>query len=139
MTIHRGGAEDAEKSVNRLTERVIGLCIEVHKHLGPGLLESAYQTCLAFELEEAGLSFEKEVHLPIRYKGRTLEANYRMDFVVEDRLVLEIKAVETLLPIHEAQILTYLRLSGHSVGLLINFNTNLLKQGIKRLVHTLQE
>jgi GxxExxY protein len=139
MTIHRGGAEDAEESVNRLTERVIGLCIEVHKHLGPGLLESAYQTCLAFELEEAGLSFEKEVHLPIRYKGRTLDANYRMDFVVEDRLVLELKSVEALLPIHEAQVLTYLRLSGRSVGLLINFNANLLKQGIKRLVHNLQE
>ena len=139
MTIHRGGAEDAEGSVNRLTERVIGLCIEVHKHLGPGLLESAYQTCLAFELEEAGLSFEKEVHLPIRYKGRTLDANYRMDFVIENRLILELKAVETLLPIHEAQVLTYLHLSGHSIGLLINFNANLLKQGIKRLVHNLPE
>ena len=125
--------------MNRLTERVIGLCIEVHEHLGPGLLESAYQTCLAFELEEAGLSFEKEIHLPIRYKGRTLDANYRMDFVVEDRLVLELKAVETVLPIHEAQVLTYLRLSGHSIGLLINFNANLLKQGIRRLVHNLQE
>ncbi len=138
MNNHRRGAEDAEKSINLLTDRVIGLCIEVHRNLGPGRLESAYQACLAFELESAGIPFEKEVHLPILYKGRRLDANYRMDFVVENRLVLEIKAMETVLPIHEAQVLTYLRLSGHTVGLLVNFNSTLLKQGLKRLVHNHQ-
>lgn len=134
MKNHRRDAEDAEVDFHDLTERVLGLCIEVHRQLGPGLLESAYQTCLAFELEEAGIPFEREVHLPVIYKGRSLDANYRLDFVLADKVVLELKAVETLMPIHEAQVLTYLRLSGHSLGLLINFNAPLLKQGIKRVV-----
>ncbi len=132
--VHRRDAEDAEVNFHQLTERVIGLCIEVHRQLGPGLLESAYQTCLAFELEEAGIPFEREVHLPVIYKGRALDANYRLDFVVEGSVVLELKSVEALMPIHEAQVLTYLRLSGQSLGLLINFNAPLLKQGIKRVV-----
>ncbi|HEU4951070.1 MAG TPA: GxxExxY protein [Holophagaceae bacterium] len=132
--VHRGGAEDAGVDFNDLTERVLGLCIEVHRQLGPGLLESAYQTCLAFELEESGLPFEREVHLPVTYKSRALDANYRLDFVVAGKVVLELKSVESLQAIHEAQVLTYLRLSGHSLGLLINFNAPLLKQGIKRVV-----
>jgi GxxExxY protein len=117
-----------------LSQRVIGLMIEVHRHLGPGLLESAYQVCLAHELHAAGMNFMAEVPLPVRYKGMELDCAYRMDLVVERSLVVEIKAAEALLPIHEAQLLTYLRLSGHKTGLLVNFNVPLLRQGLKRLV-----
>lgn len=106
-----------------LSNRVIGLMLEVHRALGPGLLESAYQACLAYELKTAGLGFAAEVALPVRYKGMNLDCAYRMDFVVEASLVLELKAVDALLPIREAQLLTYLRLSGHKTGLLVNFNT----------------
>ena len=117
-----------------LTERVIGLAIDVHRTLGPGLLESAYEECLCAELEDAGFTHARQVPLPIVYKGRRLDCGYRLDVVVERALILEIKSVEQLLPIHDAQILTYLRLSRHRVGLLINFNAALLKNGIKRFV-----
>ena len=106
-----------------LTERVIGLAIEVHRALGPGLLESAYEECLCLELEHAGLGYARQVPLPVVYKGRRLECGYRLDVVVESALILEIKSVEQLLPIHDAQLLTYLRLSRQKVGLLVNFNT----------------
>jgi GxxExxY protein len=108
--------------------------IEVHRQLGPGLLESAYEECLCYELTQAGLAFARQVGLPIIYKGQRLGLEYRMDIVVEPGLVLEIKSVEHLAPIHEAQLLTYLRLSGHRVGLLMNFNTAVLKDGIRRRV-----
>jgi GxxExxY protein len=117
-----------------ISRQVIGLAIEVHRQLGPGLLESAYQACLGQELREAGLPFAQQVALPIIYKGRTLDCEYRMDFVVEPGLVLEVKSVATILPVHEAQLLTYLRLSGHRVGLLLNFNSPVLKDGIRRRV-----
>lgn len=113
---------------------VIGLAIEVHRQLGPGLLESAYEECLCEELREAGLGFARQVALPIVYKGRPLNFEYRMDVVVDPGLVLEIKSVAALLPVHEAQLLTYLRLSGHRVGLLMNFNAPVLKDGIRRRV-----
>lgn len=116
------------------SNRVIGLMLEVHRELGPGLLESAYQACLAYELQAAKIPFESEVPLPVRDKGLALDCAYRMDFVIEKSLVLELKAVDALLPIHEAQLLTYLRLSGLKIGLLANFNTPLLRQGLKRLV-----
>ena len=106
-----------------LTERVIGLAIEVHRALGPGLLESAYEECLCLELERAGFGYARQVPLPVVYKGRRLECGYRLDVVVESALILEIKSVEQLLPIHDAQLLTYLRLSRQKVGLLVNFNT----------------
>jgi GxxExxY protein len=117
-----------------LTERIIGLAIGVHRALGPGLLESAYEQCLCFELAQAAIPFVRQVPLPIHYKGVHLECGYRLDLVIDDRLIIEIKAVEHLLPIHEAQILTYLRLSRCPVGLLMNFNSLVLKDGIRRFV-----
>ncbi|HEU4952110.1 MAG TPA: GxxExxY protein [Holophagaceae bacterium] len=117
-----------------LTERVIAAAIAVHRTLGPGLLESAYEACLCAELAEAGLAFDRQRPLRIRYKSAEVDCGYRMDLVVEDRLVLELKSVELLLPIHEAQLITYLKLSGLRTGLLLNFNTQLMKDGIKRKV-----
>ncbi len=116
------------------SSKVIGLAIEVHRHLGPGLLESAYEDCLAFEFREHAIAFRRQVALPVIYKGMQLDCSYRMDFVVEEYLVLEIKAVDHLLAIHEAQLLTYLKLSSRRIGLLINFNVPLLRDGIKRMV-----
>ena len=118
----------------QLSEAVIGACIEVHKELGAGLLESAYCECLAHELMFREIKFRREVPLPINYKGVLLECGYRLDFVIEDSIVLEIKAIEKLLPVHEAQILTYLKLSGLRVGLLINFNSAVLRNSIIRRV-----
>jgi GxxExxY protein len=119
--------------INRITEAIIGAAIEVHRHLGPGLLESAYQTCLARELDLRGIAFEQEKPLPLEYKGVKLDCGYRLDFLVEEAVVVELKTVEALQPIHEAQLLTYLRLSGCKIGLLINFNVPILKNGIKRM------
>ena len=117
-----------------LTGRIIGAAIEVHKHLGPGLLENAYQICLARELNLRGLQFEKEKALPIEYKGVQLESGYRLDFIVENSVVVELKAMEKLEKIHQAQLITYLKLTGCKVGLLINFNHSTLKEGIIRIV-----
>jgi GxxExxY protein len=116
------------------TERIIGAAIEVHRHLGPGLLESAYEECLAYELRQSGLAVRRQVPLAVTYKGVTLDCGYRLDVVVEESIILELKTVERLLPIHEAQLLTYLRLSGLRKGLLLNFLVPVLKDGIKRLV-----
>lgn len=120
--------------INELTEAVIGSAIEVHKVLGPGLLESAYSECLAHELHQRNIPYAKEVPLPVYYKGINLDCGYRMDLVVDKRLVLEIKTVEIIMPVHKAQLLTYLKLSGIKIGLLINFNTPLLKNGIVRMI-----
>ena len=117
-----------------LSDRVIGLAIEVHRQLGPGLLETAYEACLCYELHAAGIAHLRQVPLPILYKSTRLECGYRMDLVVDGKLVIEIKSVEKLLPLHEAQLLTYLKLSGIRTGLLLNFNAMLLKDGIKRMV-----
>jgi GxxExxY protein len=119
-----------------LTERIIGLAIDIHRHLGPGLLESAYEECLAFELEQAGIAFERQISVPIVYKSIRLDCAYRLDLKIENRLIVEVKSVERLMPIHEAQLITYLRLTGLPVGLLLNFNTNVLKNGIRRLGHS---
>ena len=119
---------------SELTERVIGLAIEVHRYLGPGLLESAYEECLSYELNHAGIVHRRQAPLPIVYKGIRLDCGYRMDIVVENALVVEIKTVEQVVPLHEAQILTYLRLSGIRVGLLMNFNAVVLRNGLKRFV-----
>jgi GxxExxY protein len=116
------------------SRRVIGAAIEVHKALGPGLLESAYAACLAHELGERGVRVSREVPLPVVYKGRRMNVGYRMDLVVDDQLVVEVKSVESLGPIHRAQLLTYLRLSGLRTGLLLNFNVELLRDGIERFV-----
>ena len=120
--------------MDELSERVIGAAIRVHRELGPGLLESAYEACLAFELRESGLQVFTQVPLPVVYRGVKLDCGYRLDFVVEGQLLIELKAVERLQPIHEAQILSYLKLSGIRLGLLMNFHSQLLKDGIKRIV-----
>ena len=116
-----------------LTEKVIACAIEVHKGLGPGLLEAAYEEAMCIELEDAGIPFERQVELAALYKGRPV-GEYRLDLVIDDRVIVELKAVERLDPVFQAQLLTYLRISGKLVGLLINFNSRLLKDGIKRLV-----
>ncbi|GIK99214.1 MAG: hypothetical protein BroJett029_34230 [Alphaproteobacteria bacterium] len=117
-----------------LTDRVIGLAIDVHRSLGPGLLESAYEECLCFEFDQHSLDHRRQVPLPVVYKGVRLECGYRLDIVVHNRLVLEIKTVERLLPLHDAQLLTYLKLGGFRTGLLLNFHSAVLKDGIKRMV-----
>jgi len=119
--------------INKLTSEVIGAAIEVHKILGPGLLESAYEECLCHEFGLRAMPHERQKELPIEYKGVTLDCGYRLDVVVAKMLILELKACERLEPIHEAQLLTYLKLTGIKIGLLINFNVPVLKQGIKRL------
>jgi len=136
-TINRRDAET--QSFNELTERVIGACIEIHRALGPGLLESAYEECLCHELSIAGISFERQKPLPVHYKNVKLDCGYRLDLVVDQKIIVELKAVENLMPIHEAQLLTYLKLSGLTLGLLINFNVAMLKQGIKRIVNNFQD
>jgi len=121
--------------VNQVTETVIGCAIEVHRHLGPGLLESTYDECTCYEMVEAGLVVRRQVPLPVVYKGVKLDCGYRIDAVVEEAVVLEFKTVEKLLPVHEAQLLSYLKLSGLKVGLLINFHVPVLKDGLKRLMN----
>jgi GxxExxY protein len=127
---------DAEtQSFRKITEQVIGACIEIHKHLGPGLLESIYEECLCYELSVLGLKFERQKPLHVKYKSVNLDCGYRLDLVIEDKIILELKTVEHLLPIHEAQLLTYLKLSGLTLGLLINFNVPVLKNGVKRIAN----
>ena len=120
--------------VNALTKRIIGAAIEVHRELGPGLLESTYEACLAFEFIERGLSFERQKPLPVIYRGHRLECGYRIDLFVEDTVIVEVKSVERLERVHKSQLLSYLRLKKRRVGLLINFNVNWLAgEGIKRI------
>jgi GxxExxY protein len=116
-----------------LTERIIGFAIDVHRSLGPGLLESAYEECLCVELASAGIGFQRQVELPVVYKGRTILPGYRMDLVVDRAVVVEIKAVERLLPVHQAQLLTYMKLAQLPRGLLLNFHVAVLKDGIRRM------
>ena len=117
-----------------LTERIIGLAIKVHRHFGPGLMESIYEACLCLELKHSGIAVARQVSLPIFYEGVKLDNGYRADAIVEKRVILEIKSVERLVPLHEAQLLTYLRVSGCRVGLLMNFNCVRLKDGLRRFV-----
>ena len=126
-------------AMNELTEQIIGAAIEVHRHLGPGLLESAYETCLCRELTLRGIPFRRQVPLPVAYKGEELDCGYRIDILVDERVVVEVKSVKALDAIHEAQCLTYLKLGGWAVGLLINFNVDVLRLGLKRLVNRFSE
>lgn len=119
---------------DELSNRIIGLALEVHKQLGPGLLESTYKQCLAHELSNAEIPFQMEAELPVVYKGTKISCGYRIDLIVDSSIVVELKCVDSLLPIHEAQILTYMKLSKSGIGLLINFNEKYLKHGIKRFV-----
>lgn len=121
--------------LNRITETIIGAAIQVHRTLGPGLLESAYVACLAYELKKRGFSTEEQKPVPLIYEQVKLECGYRMDILVENSVVVEIKSVEALAPIHEAQVLSYLRLSGCKIALLINFNVTVLKDGIRRFIN----
>jgi GxxExxY protein len=120
--------------INSLTHEIIGAAIDVHRHLGPGLLESSYRECLCQELKLREIDFRRECNLPLQYKGIKLACGYRIDILVSELVVVELKAIENIMPIHEAQLLTYLRLGGWKVGLLINFNVCVLKDGIRRRV-----
>jgi len=131
---HRSVAENAESDFTSLTGALIGSCIEVHRELGPGLLESSYEEALAYELENRKIAFQHQVGLPVTYKNQQLSCGYRLDFVAEGSVILELKAVEQLLPIHKAQCITYLRHSGLTLALLINFNVPVLKQSIQRII-----
>jgi len=124
-----------KNKLNQFTDTIIGAAIEVHRALGPGLLESAYEACLAYELSKLGLNIKQQNPLPVIYKEVKLDCGYRLDLLVEEAVVIEIKSVSSLLPIHKAQLITYLKLSGCRVGLLINFNVEILKDGIQRVVN----
>lgn len=128
-----------KKEFDQITGGVIGAAIEVHRALGPGLLEAVYEECLCHELSLMGISFKRQVTLPIQYKGISLDCGYRLDLLIEEKVAIEIKAVERIIPVHEAQLLTYLKIGGWKGGLLINFNVPLLKSGIRRIVHGLVE
>ena len=125
--------------LRKITDEIIGAAIDVHRELGPGLLESAYGACLFYELTQRGIEALRQVKLPLKYKGVHLDVGYKVDLLVERQVVVELKAVDKLEPVHEAQLLSYLRLSGCNVGLLVNFNVRVLKDGIKRMVHQLKE
>jgi len=125
------------EELNLLSEQIIGAAIEVHRELGPGVLEHSYEASLQHELSLRGLSSVRQLLLPLTYKGLIIPDSYRIDLLVDDKIVVEIKTVEALKPVHSAQLLTYLRMSGKSLGLLINFHVPLLREGLKRLVHHL--
>jgi len=127
--------ESEKPRFNDLTEKIIGCAIEVHRAIGPGLLESAYEECLCFELAQAGIRFERQVPLPVSYKGVKLDCGYKMDLVIEGVVIIEIKAVERLIPVHEAQLLSYLKLYDKRVGLLLNFHVPRLRDGLRRIVN----
>jgi len=132
---HRGGTETRRELVlEELTNKIIGAAIEVHRELGPGLMESAYEECLCHELRLRGIGFERQVPLPVEYKGLKLECGYRLDVVVEDAVILELKCVERVLPVHVAQLMTYLKMTGKRVGLIVNFKVEMLSRGIVRRV-----
>jgi GxxExxY protein len=122
---------------NELSHQIIGAAIEVHRTLGPGLLESIYEGALAIEIGQRGLTAQRQVVLPVSYKGHSFEGGFRIDLLVEDLVIVEVKAVDTLLPVHEAQLLTYLRLSAKKLGLLMNFNSTMIGSAIKRVVNNL--
>jgi len=132
--IHIATQLQTDESRDPRTSAILGAALEVHRHLGPGLLESAYEECLCHELRLQELSFQRQVDLPVKYKGLKLNCSYKIDLIVQDEVIVELKAVEKLLPIHQAQLLTYLKLAQKRVGLLINFNVPLLTQGIIRRV-----
>lgn len=128
-----------ETHINALTESIIGSAIEVHRHLGPGLLESAYEECLCYELSQRGIRFGRQVELPVNYKEVCLDRGYKMDIVVQNEVIVELKTVDRIHTIHEAQLLSYLKLSNRQVGLILNFHTAILKHGIKRMVNNYRE
>ena len=134
IRMHHRDTESTEMHLNKISEQIIGSAIEVHRVLGPGLLESAYEECLCRELQLQGIAFERQLPLAVEYKGVRLDCGYRLDLVVESSVAVEIKALAAIDRIHEAQLLTYLKLGGWKLGLLINFNVPLLKNGIRRMI-----
>ena len=137
VIVHRRDAEALSMEINQITEKIIGAAIEIHKTLGPGLLESAYEECLCYELSRARISFRRQVDLPVSYKEVKLDCGYRIDLLVEEEVIIELKTVEKLLPIHEAQLLTYLKMMDKRLGLLVNFNVPVLRDGIKLIANRL--
>lgn len=135
MENRRTGGEKKPEELNRLSERVIGCAIEVHRELGPGLLESVYEECLCLLLQEAATPFTRQGEVPVIFRGRRMLLSFRYDLLVDDCLIVELKAVEQLTGLHQAQLLTYLKLSGHPLGLLCNFNVPVLKNGLRRLIN----
>ena len=133
--VEEARATEFQAADNQLTDKIIGAAIEVHRTLGPGLLESAYEECLCYELSQSGLGFQRQVELPVRYKCVNLDCAYRIDLIVEGTVIVELKTVSELLPVHSSQLLTYLKLSDKPIGLLINFNVPVLKKGLKRVVN----
>jgi GxxExxY protein len=133
--IHHRGTEDTEGSSRRCTHDIVGAAIEVHRRLGPGLLESAYQTCLCRELYLRRIRFQEQVALPVQYRGLNLDCGYRLDILVERSVIIEVKAVGKVLPVHRAQVLTYLKLTGFRLGILINFNVDVLRHGVYRIIN----
>ena len=133
--IHHRGTEDTEGSSRRCTHDIVGAAIEVHRRLGPGLLESAYETCLCRELHLRRIRFQQQVALPVQYRGLNLDCGYRLDILVEQSVIIEVKALSKVLPVHRAQVLTYLKLTGLRLGLLINFNVDVLRHGIYRIIN----
>ena len=134
MVDHRG-TEDTEGSSRHRTHDIVGAAIEVHRRLGPGLLESTYEMCLGRELSLRGISFQEQVPLPVDYRGLQLDCGYRLDIVVERSVIIEVKAVARVLPVHRAQVLTYLKLTNLRLGLLINFNVEVLRSGLYRIIN----
>jgi len=128
-------SEEDQVRINSISQKVIDAAIEVHRVLGPGLLESIYEDCLVIELGKGGTDIKRQMPVPVLYKGELAGQSLRLDLIIEDEVIVEVKAVEKIIPIHQAQLLTYLKLSGCSVGLLLNFNSVLMKDGIKRMVH----
>jgi GxxExxY protein len=133
--IHHRGTENTEASSRVRTHDILGAAIEVHRRLGPGLLESAYETCLGRELALRGIRFQRQIPLPIEYRGLQLDCGYRLDIVVGRSIIVEVKAVSKVLPVHRAQLLTYLKLTGYRLGLLINFNVEVLRSGLYRIIN----
>ncbi len=127
--------DNASERINFPTEKIIGCAIEVHKAIGPGLLESAYEECLCYELAQNGLTFQRQVPLPVVYKDVKLDCGYKLDILVENTVIIELKAVDRIIAIHEAQLLSYLRMLDLRVGLILNFHSSVLKEGIKRIVN----
>jgi GxxExxY protein len=120
--------------INRITERIIGAAIEIHRELGPGLLESAYEQCLVWELEAAGMHVERQVLIPITYKGKEVADAFRLDLLIEKQVLVELKSIDDFAPVHTAQVLTYLKLTGLKVGLILNFKVDVMRKGIRRVV-----
>jgi GxxExxY protein len=131
--------QPTKEELNLLSERIIGAAIAVHRELGPGLLESAYEACLEFELLDQGLNIQRQLELPVVYRGIRIDAGYRIDLFVESKVIVEVKSVEKLIPIHDAQLFSYLKLTGCHLGLVLNFNVRVLKDGLKRLAREFPE